>query len=386
MKKILLAGIIVLLAVLFVTCDEFFPAEKEVEYTTVVYSPDGSEVRLYLDGIGVPVTKAQRAMSLDLAKMAYDYLEVIFNSGGTTPVIAIAQWELGQSPTISGVKRDNTVYQGASVTAPYAFMAVGTKDNKTLLGIGKIINVGEPGAAAATAGTTLTATAEYVTFGLSSVKTGLLAGGETVLTGTGVAKDVTHSSLIFDPTDINTNATRSPLGDSSYPMYPIAPGATGVKANYTFYGAAASYAFALVLARTAPVSPATTPALVDVEKRIPRYMDGGRYLIPKSSINTKSKVELGSSYTTYSNEVPLEFTISGTGIFSFYIDIPVRLVSRTLQATNSAALSGTTWHLRTGFGSELYSLDDGASSGGCALIGVGVSSLDWLEIRWVWED
>jgi len=163
-------------------------------------------------------------------------------------------------------------------------------------------------------------------------------------------------------------------------MYPIpATGATTGTATYTFSGAALDYKHALVLARTAD-------PLVDVEKRIPRYMDGGRYLIPKSSINTKSKVELVAAYTAYSNEVPLTFTFSGTGIFSFYIDIPVCLINRTLKGTNSGTLAVTQWHIRTGYGSELYSLDDGASSGGCALIGIGISSLDWLEIKWGWVD
>ena len=404
MKKILFTGIVILLAVFFVTCEEFFPEETKVEYTNVVYSPDGSEVRLYLDGIGVPVTKAQRAMSLDLAKMAYDYLEVIFNDLGSTPVIAIAQWELGQSPTISGVKRANTNYQGANITSAYAYMAVGTKDQKTLLGVGKIINVGEPGAATPTPGSALTNTASYVTFGLSSVKTGLLIGNEVADNGdaiddTNEAKGVMYNSLDFITTTVSsgvppagttikTNATRSPLGDASYPMYPIPTGTgglTGATATYKFGGAADTYSHALDLARDMSIAPPNTPKGADVEKRIPRYMDGGRYLIPKSNINTKSKVELGT-YGSYSNTVPLTFTFSGTGIFSFYIDIPVCLVKRTLKGTNSGQLSPVTWHLRTGFGSELYSLDDGISSGGCVLMGIGVSSLDWLEIRWEWQN
>jgi len=381
MKKILLTGIVILIAAFFVTCDIFSPEEgKAVEYTNVVYSQDGSEVRLYLDGIGVPKTQAQRAMSLDLAKMAYDYLEVIFESGGTPSVVAIAQWELGQSPTISGVKRGTTmIYQGGTTTPPYAYMAVGTKDAKTLLGIGEILRVGEPNGTETT-GTTLTDTAVYVVFGLKSVKTGLLVNGESAGSGTGIAKDITHKSLVFTtPATADSASTRSPLGDSSYPMYPIPAGTTTGKAAYTFYGAAVDYKHALVLTRTAA-------PLLDIEKRVPRYMDGGRYLIPKSSINTKSKITLDATTygTAYNNVVTMDFAFSGTGIFSFYIDIPVCLVSRTLVGTNGGQLAVTKWHLRTGYGSELYSLDDGASSGGCALIGIGISSLDWLEIKWEW--
>jgi len=371
MKKILLTGIVILLAVFFVTCEEFFPEETKVEYTNVVYSQDGSQVKLYLDGIGVPVTKAQRAMSLELSKMAYDYLEVIFYNSATN--VARAQWELGQSPTISGVTR-GVAY--SKDTIPVALMAVGTKDGKTLLGVGHITDVdGNTGTPL-----TLTATASYVTFTLIAVKTGLLVGTETTA-GTGAAYD----SLSFTPTTIKTSATRTPLGDASYPMYPI-PVINGVitpataTGTYTFGGAllTANYLGQLKFARSAA-------PYADVEKRIPRYMDNGRYMIPKGNINTRSKVTLGTSYAAATlNEVPLSFTFAGTGIFSFYIDIPVILYDAA-SGTNNGLLKPITWHVRTGFGSELYSLDDGISSGGCVLMGIGVSSLDWLNIEWKWE-
>jgi len=108
MKKIAITGLVIFLAMFVVTCDEGLPkGEAEVEYTDVVYSEDGSTITLYLDGIGVPKTQAQRAITRDLAKMAYDYFEVVFIADSTPsslPVYARAQWELGQSAGISGVK------------------------------------------------------------------------------------------------------------------------------------------------------------------------------------------------------------------------------------------------------------------------------------------
>jgi len=77
-KKILLIGIILILVIVFAgSCNEDIADEAEIEYTDVVYSADGSQVSIYLDGAKVPVTKAQRAMTRDLAMMAYDYLEVV---------------------------------------------------------------------------------------------------------------------------------------------------------------------------------------------------------------------------------------------------------------------------------------------------------------------
>jgi len=379
MKKIIFAGLVILLAVFFVTCDGLFPEEAaaEVEYTDVVYSPDGTQVRVYLDGVGVPKAKAQRAMSLDLSKMAYDFIEVIFSTTTTAPTTyARAQWELGQSAGISGVRR-GIAY--AATGANIALMAVGSKGDKTLLGVGEIGDVDGVGGAPFT----IANNTGYVTFYLKSVKTGLTCGDE-------LPASVAFDSLAFtdDPT-IKTKATRSPLGDSDYPMYAL-PNATGApatqKATYTFGGAAApatdgGYLPQLIFART-------TNPVADVQKRIPRYQSNGRYLIPKGNVNTKATVAL-DGYTLAGNEatknvVPIVFGRIGTGIFSFYIDIPV-ILSTKATGTNGGDLKPVTWHLRTGFGSELYSLDDGVSSGGCVLMGIGVGSLDWLDIQWEWE-
>jgi len=382
MKKILLTGIVILLAVLFVTCDEFFPEEtsKKVEYTNVVYSEDGSKVTLYLNGVGVPKTQAQRAMSPGLSKMAYDYLEVLFIRD---TVIARAQWELGQSPGISGVPRGTgagytyTATGAGTAAAPLALMAVGTKDNKTLLGVGSIIDVNGTGSNAA-----ITIGTDFVVFGLYSVATGLQVGP----TGSLVPEEAVFDSLSFTTTTIKSNGTLSPLGDSNYPMYSLPTTSTTEKATYKF-GSTQSAGTTLIygslkLARAAAASPGDPDPRADVERRIPRYYNSGRYLIPKGSINTKTTITVDAVTVS---QVDFTFNISGSGIFSFYVDVPVYL-SDDRVGTNGGQLKPITWHLRSGFGSELYSLDDGISSGGCVLMGIGVGSLDWLEIQWKWLD
>jgi hypothetical protein len=392
MKKILITGIVLILAVFLVTCDVFFPKEdEEVEYTDVVYSEDGSRVTVYLDGVGVPKTEA-RAMSTDLSRMAYDYLEVIFISGTT---IARATWELGQSAGISGVDRGaagstgiNYAWSaGSTATGPVALMAVGDKNGKTLLGVGRIGGVDgsdsatTPGSLPGTIDATILTGTTYVTFYIESVKTGLLVGTETVgLLPTNNPVGALNNSLSFTPGDIKTNAQRSTLtgSDAQYPLYPLPTSGT-VTGEYKFEGAPDTYKAQLLFNRAA--APFGT-----IERRIPRYQAAGRYMIARGAINTRTRIAIAGTYSqTTMNVVPLEFAISGTGILSFFVDIPVFLLTKA-DGTNGGAIKYTVWHLRTGFGSELYSLDDGASSGGCVLCGIGVSSLDWLEITWEWLD
>jgi len=380
MKKILLTGIVILLAAFVVTCEEFFPEEKPVEYTDVVYSKDGSQVTVYLDGIGVPKTQAQRAMSLGLSEMAYDFIEVIFVSN--TGTVARSQWELGESAGISGVRRGiSYVGLNPGTGQGQALMAVGTKDGKTLLGVGHIVANGPytyAGGTFPTAPVPIGTGTNYVVFGLYTVKTALKAGD-----GTPTEVGTTDNSLAFLSPDaaINTNSIASPLGDSDYPMFSLpsnaADTAREVKATYTFRGAADTYRTVLVWG---------TPV---ARKRIPRYMTGGRYMIPRGRIDTKTTVTASAGDTGTENVIPLSFKIpKGTsGIFSFYVEVPVNLLYAFGEepGTNGGDLDSVNWFLRTGFGADLYSLDDGLSSGGCVLMGVNVGALDWLEIQWIWE-
>jgi hypothetical protein len=412
MKKIAFTGIVIFLVLFMVTCEDWFPGNEE--YTDVVYSEDGAQITVYLDGTTVPLTKEQRAMSKNLSKMAYDFLEVIFihDKGGTDDVVARASWELGQSAGISGVSRAGAGVDYAwngGITGTQALIFVGRKDGKTLLGIGKIQQVDrEPKAflvdpddgyitPPTDAITLVTEKSQSVTFWVQSIKTGLLIGDEKIGGTSDIEQRVAADSFITHvqtpptpPTDpIRVNATRSPLGNASYPLYPLPIPVRGAAspfnwtthpAAYTFAGAAETYKGSIVL--TDPVNP------VLVERRFPRYLDGGRYLAPKSNIDTLSEVILdettyGVPTTTNLNpKIPLIFTPIGYGIFSFYIEIPCYMITDD-EATNSGP-DAEIWKIRTGLGSELYSIDDGVSSGGCVLMGVGVSSLDWLEIEWEW--
>jgi hypothetical protein len=376
MKKLAIIGIVVLVVLSTVTCDilegifqeDDADLDKVIEYTDVAYSDDGSKITIYLDGYKpVPVTKrSMRAMSTRLAKMSYDYLEVIFD--GTT-TLARAQWELGESAGISGVDRDE------DYAAPKALLAAGRKEGRTLVGIGELKEVDE------TSGTTVATESKSVTFYVEAVKTGLLVDGES----TGAASSTTNEFGImvdsFKPTWTDASSKRAPLGGSNYPTYALPTTSGTYTENYVFAGGADTYKGSLILRKD-----------VKVEPRIPRYIDSGRYMSVKATTDFRSDVKLSSTYTATEDDpfvstVPVEFTVApkASGVFSFYIEVPVYLLTKAL-AGNTGKLPAIPWNIRTGLGSELYSLDDGFSSGGCVLMSIGEVDLDWLEIQFEWVE
>jgi len=433
MKKILMVGITVLFALFLVTCEEFFPNDEEAEYTDVVYSDDGSQVTLYLDGVGVPATRAQRAMSTKLAKIAYDYLEVIFIGSGTSNVARTA-WELGEPAGISGVQKGQDYFWTTGDTTAVALMFVGRKDDKTLFGIGRIGEVDHSATTAPDAATwdaaKLANATDYtgtfatginasglpstvyayvakdsksVTFYIEAVKTGLLAVPNLGNTnGTyawfdsfdfdGVYGTSTLAAS-FLPWDRDNYSSYLTLGGTDYPIYSLpqvkdfasVDDGTKVKAKYTFSGGVDTYKGEIRYAK----APTIAGGGIVIQKRLPRYMDGGRYRTPRDKFDLKSEVTLGTFATVpvingaINPVVPLVFEINASGIMSFFIEMPVYMISNA-EPTNTNGTKAEIWKLRTGFGSELYSLDDGLLGGGCVLMSIGASASDWLDIEWEW--
>jgi len=204
-----------------------------------------------------------------------------------------------------------------------------------------------------------------------------------------------------------TNSGRQTLPDGvAYPTYFLPKAANNlVNATYNFY-------FITGLTGTTPaltdVTDTYTPGIKHIgptnppviQKRTPRFMDGGRYLEAKGHVDVKTQVYFTGTYlyTSSSNNlpaanagfvktVPIQFaTRPGSGgIFSFYLEIPVYNLSNATAGINAGPAS-ITWKIRTGLGPGLYNLDDGISSGGCVLMSVGASASDWLDIDWKWLD
>jgi len=416
MKKLALAGILIFLAMLFVTCDvpEF---EEDIEYTDVVYSADGSTVTLYLDGVGVPVTKAQRALNKTLAMMGYDYLEAVFTYGdsgvgattaGAGVTVARAAWEIGQTAGISGVYRTSGAgvsyadfNHTAAATAGSAVIFVGKKSDKTLLGIGNLTHVDDQ------AGSSITSLTRSVTFTVTALQTNIgLIAPATVLTTqnsfvtnaggtTSGSPAVISATPAFGITPVQFNA----LGGTVYPIFtlpdPTAVAATNpnggfsgvIKATFTISGSTLGTAhpqFSAVLQRVN----------IMFTKRFPRYIERGQNRDINQLIDTKTLFRvtshLGLTGTpatpvrlggTNSNVIEMEFETSptSTGVFAILFRLPVIALTQT-PSTNGAE-DATWWNIRPGFGGQLYNLDSGEGAGGAILLSIGQTALDWIDIK-----
>jgi len=80
----------------------------------------------------------------------------------------------------------------------------------------------------------------------------------------------------------------------------------------------------------------------------------------------------------------VNFTVSANsgGFLAFNMQIPVFMVTRTKAVKDGP--DAKTWYIRTGVGSEFYSLDDGVSRGGCVFISVGITEAEFDIIEWTW--
>jgi len=399
-KPLAVTGSVLILVMLFGTCGSDVPpfeekTDEEIEYTDVEYSKDGTGVTLYLDGIGVPKMRSQRAITTDLAKAAFDFIEVIFVTGTGSANVAVARtsWVLGQSANINNLVRG--IDYGSTTGTNAACMFVGRDDGKILFGVGKLTSTN-------TGTTTITADTKSVTFSIAAIKSGLLVGNEpvgTAVNGLSVAVDsFSYTSNYFTDEEgefvagsrVGNSFRKNlpPTGNMQYPVYVIpGNGTTSAIYKFGFSGNEADYVNAIKHVRTASIYPV-------VQKKTPRYSIDGRYEEPRNRIDIYTTVAFngytpidGANFgvSNASPSIGILFTTQARsgGFFAFNIQIPVYMVTRD-DADRNNGTAAVTWYIRTGVGSEFYSLDDGVSSGGCVLMGVGVSALDWLEIEWDW--
>ena len=399
-KPLAVTGIILILVMLLGTCgsDDIDEADK-IEYTDVEYSEDKSSVTIYLDGIGVPKQKAQRALSKDFAQAAFDLIEVVFVSGGTT---ARASWILGKPANILGVPGKT----GAAVdyvniypdTGAAACMFVGRDEGKSLLGVGRL--TGTRGTKTAPINTTVDANTKSVTFSITAIKTGLIIQNETL--DTNDAAGIMFDSFTYNGATSGTtpgyvggyntrdarNTFRVSLGNTNYAVY-ISPINGNSFRTYTF-SIDSNYLPAI---RQFGNSDST-----EIQKRTPRYRDTGGFNEPKNAIDFRTTIDKRTTKvagvegvynpiadTPFDPSIELVITGGGEpGIFSFNIQIPVYMVNKTPEFIK--------WYIRSGVASEFYSLDDGRSTGGCVLISVNTFNNNQNEsvskfnstVEWTW--
>jgi hypothetical protein len=442
MKKVAFTGILLLSVMFLVTCgmDQSGGGGGGgggPHYVDYLVSADGSRVTLYLDGTKVPAHQSQRAMTTDLAIMAFDYLEVVFDSSRVTGGgIARTAWEIGQPAGISGVYRDtltNYAWDNTAANTGNAAIFVGRKDGKTLLGVGKLAEVydvgdtpGSPSRIDSIGPDTVS-----ITFSVMAIKTGLTAGSEAAAVPGGSKTttspyigEIEATSFIFKeafgPSPTYTpigsypgtgtngydtdNSKRSGIGSgvakssTAYPLYilPTTVGSTTV-ATYTFYGAAETYADII-----RHYGGRDTVAIIT--QRTPRYLANSKLWYPQNEYVVSSDVVKlfpdtatisgmsPSPYTSpgydlddndpFTTEIQLLFTTTAVyGVFSFNLGFPVYCITK--GASSNGGPAGVKWYIKTGLDSELHSLDDGLGRGGSVFMSIGSAALDWIDIDYI---
>jgi len=416
MKKFAIAGMLLFLALLLVTCEmpDFGELGDNARYTDVVYSEDGSQVTIYLDGKGVPETRAMRSLTNKMAEMAYDYLEVVFHyhPASGADYIARSAWQLGQTAGISGVFREGAGVDYGNIRAPSASTAQGTAvlmvgrySDKTLFGVGKLTHVD-----GSSSSQVITSSTNSITFSVKATLAVLAdyskaAGSqhsEAFLTASGASSSA-NMALPAQVTTTNTSGRITVMEGVRYPLYLLTENVEKIFATYTFGGWATDTLYnagVFILNDGAIYRPQIKP-------RDPRIVRASVLYYPDVTIDrvtnvafdttTTANMITGVSFGTVNGAIPAtppaplsEKTYSGLGVFfdtrnsaggflSFNFQIPVYGITRAASTNGGPASTG--WYVASGYGSSLYNVDDGVGGGGCVLVGVGeVADVDWIRI------
>jgi len=231
MKKIIYIGLAALLAFALVTCDNVQDENIIVGSTNVEYSDDGKNITIYLDGATVPVTKASRSLTADLAKKSHDYYEVVFYfNDGTNPIeVARAAWEIGEAAAITNVYRTaagvdysktGTTSLAPTATEGYAVLFAGRKADKTLLGIGRLTYADGGGTPpppvpppTLTIDTQVTTATTKVTFTVASLEAGAPKFEPTTSTFPAELTDTSRGSSFWTGAPIGNDIVNRPPPD-----------------------------------------------------------------------------------------------------------------------------------------------------------------------------
>jgi len=384
MKKFILVGLAVLLALSLVTCGDTSSASQDSKIPFVQYSADGTRVTINLNGYGD--AESSRALSLPIAQEAYNFLEVVFQGEvASTATIARASWERGKAMSITGVPRGaaagiNYATTGGATLDPTtgnAVMFVGRKvgNDFTLLAVGKVVDVD------GTTSAIVTPTSKSVTFGLASITGNTVftagspaTGGSFAVTGLaptqytfpGVTPVRTVTAYLLSATEVTTLtsvATAYTLGSSStvLPITDMLPG--------------------IIVATPTTGDPATWRE--GVQAIAPVYLLPNGQKIHIDSWDAGNYSGALTNNTTAGNALvnPINITITiaagAENPSAFYFGIPVVAISAT---ASGAGVAAQRWYIRPGI--DVAHLDNGSpnSSGGCILITSTASALDTLDI------
>jgi len=405
MKKYILSLLAMLVLLSLSAC---FPVESDLEEPLPelepVEGPPPEKYTVYLvadDTIGISVgggdyNKQQplrdgtnRALTNETAQAFHDFFEVVFLSGG---VVARTTWNVGETPELRGVrgKRDGdseVIYNGFSGSGS-AILFAGTKDDKTLLAVGKLTSADGDGGA-----TTIANNTTEVTFTV----TALVAGAKFSTQRAASAFYTNYSdgpagTPIATTTTILDNIFIHYVGKKTFPLYRLRRG-TGTAANTTL----GRYHFGVV--STDPIGDPYGRDMFNnyalgfvrvgrtYEVRQPRYILADGYY-QTSSIFPQDVSQGATNLVTMTNNAgasfqnPVIFTFNTTNspdgsIFALTFEIFVNnLTSDPTTTPGSMDAEPVRWRISTGIGTKWLDLDDGlGGEGGAILLGSGNNNI-----------
>jgi len=422
--KLLFPVLMLTAAVLGACVNNTLPKDDDPFVTDVDYSDDWRYITLFLDESMITINNSVRginptasvmaqpssvinttasgipqptyAMTQDSARKSFDYFEVCFHYEGLT---ARASWEIGKRASIENVYRTSSGinYANTGITPGQgaAILFAGRKTDKSLLAVGRIIQVDEE------PGTVITNQSGSVTFELFAL-TGNAARFDRRINNVPVPAVKTSSFLTAakgspDFTNVsedNTNVAQALIGTKRFPIYKLPSGKSDVRASYTFT-LAGGYAkgdpiFISWNEFSQGIIVASIPTEGGVaEMREARYPAGsGNHWYADYAADQSTNVEMinnragsGPAQNPVIFKIDTSNTInpvtSENGIFTLSFKIPV------FALTSFDAYDDEMWHIRPAFATYYYNMDNGADSTGGALL-MGVEAPDDFEIgaRW----
>jgi hypothetical protein len=348
-------------------------------YYTLRLSDDGAPDNGTI-GIGV----GGRALTRESAIASHEFFEVVFiyRDGGTNRV-ARAAWDIGVTPEISGVYRpaESTNYNYGRIAPPAAngqgsaLLFVGTKNDKTLLALGRLVQVGDA------TSTDITKATKSVTFEVTPLRAGVSFDRATSSFRTGPTNATTFAVMgTGSNTPMETNIFIHYNYRKPFPLFKLNSNTVYGKYNFAVdtAGAIASHDFDQYKLGILLKQPPAGKDNKNLEMRNPRYfVTDGQYnyssiLVQDTKTTAFFENNAGTSVFTFEN--PVEFRFANVpqdgSVFALVFEIFVH--NLTTAAAVSGGFEAETWRISTGMDSKRLDLDDGnGGDGGAIFLGSG---------------
>ena len=399
-KRILLLPAALALLCLLSACFPEPPPEVEPEepqsekiYYTLRLVNDNSDTI----GISVGGSVSDRALTGDVTEASYEYLEVVFYYNGSNTAtghrVARTTWNAGEAPEIGGVYGKGAgepAVDYRSVRAPAsgtgaAVLFAGTKEDKTLLAVGRLSHVdNQPAGDTNMVGPNTTAVTFEVTALKAGTKFSAQRAGSAFFTSCGAGA---NSHLETNVSETNTTILDNVFindADKKFPLYMLnrQPGNSITKGRYAFKMASGSFDDyagndgGIVLAGGWNCE-VTDPRYGSVS---PQGLGLGTNVM-NNNIQPGNYVNAAYSNTAYFQN-PVTFTFDTTSspdgaVFALAFEIFVyNLTPRLTTMSGWENIDPVTWRISPGTGGKWLDLDDGSGGeGGAILLGCGSVSV-----------